>query len=249
MVSTTFIAAALSTLPLAFAYYPAANGTATAVSPPLPSGTGAGKPTYKVAVGQNGLTFTPDTVHAKVGEDVVFEFFPKNHTVVQASFDNPCNPLEGGIFSGFNFNTTAGAAVSSSRSGSLERSLTQLSRNKPSPSLSRTKSPSGSTAPRTSPSLTVPPAWSLSSTLPLKAPTPSTASSSSLRRPTFPHPQLPARAVDRSRFLALLELPARPTARAVLPPVLLLSRLVLRLRSRSVVRLVWWRSLLVFSCK
>jgi plastocyanin len=121
MVSTSFIAAALSTLPMAFAYYPAVNGTATAtaVSPPLPSGTGAGKPTYTVAVGQNGLTFTPDTVHAKVGEEVVFQFFPKNHTVVQSSFENPCNPLEGGIFSGFNFNTTTGAAVSFSRSFTL----------------------------------------------------------------------------------------------------------------------------------
>lgn len=111
MVSTSFIAAALSTLPLAFAYYPASNGTTT--YPPQPSGTGAGKPTYTVAVGQNGLTFTPDTVHAKVGEDVVFQFFPKNHSVVQADFNDPCNPSEGGIFSGFNFNVTNGTAVSS----------------------------------------------------------------------------------------------------------------------------------------
>jgi plastocyanin len=116
MVSTSFIVAALSTLPLAFAYdptYPSVNGTsmATATYAPLPSGTGASKPAHTVSVGNNGkLTFVPDTINAKVGEDVVFTFFPKNHTVTQSDFNNPCNPSEGGVFSGFNFNTTAGAA-------------------------------------------------------------------------------------------------------------------------------------------
>jgi plastocyanin len=117
MVSTTFVAAALSTLPLAFAYYPTANGTATPIRPPPPAGTGAGKPVQTVTVGQNGLTFTPDTIYAKDGEEVVFEFFPKNHTVVQADFKKPCEPIPGrGIFSGFRFNTTEGKAVRFSRS-------------------------------------------------------------------------------------------------------------------------------------
>jgi plastocyanin len=113
MVSASFIAAALSTFPLAFAYYPAPNGTTTLT--PQPSGTGVSKPVHTVAVGQNGLTFTPDTVHANVGDDVVFQFFPKNHTVVQADFNNPCNPSQNGIFSGFNFNVTNGTAVSSTK--------------------------------------------------------------------------------------------------------------------------------------
>ena len=246
MVSTSFIVAALSTLPLAFAYYPAANGTST--YPPLPSGTGAGKPAHTVAVGQNGLTFTPDTVQAKVGEDVVFQFFPKNHSVVQADFNNPCNPSEGGIFSGFNFNVSEGAAVSFPTSISLESLLTHFCRNKPSLSPSPTRSPSGSTARRTSPSPTAPPAWSLSSTLPQKAPTPLMPSSSLPRRLTHRLPRLPAPAADRSRLPALPEHPARPTTRAVHQPTLLLSRRVRRLRLRSAVRLVSSPSLLGSSC-
>lgn len=130
MVSKSSIGVALGALPLAFAAYPDAaypaaaatytsvtypvtNGTATSVS--APSGTGsAGSPTQTVAVGKDGLKFTPDTIIAKTGDEIVFEFFPKNHAVVQADFNNPCNPSADGhgIFSGF-IPSTAGRAVSS----------------------------------------------------------------------------------------------------------------------------------------
>ncbi|KAF2873716.1 Cupredoxin, partial [Massariosphaeria phaeospora] len=76
-----------------------------------PSGTGTASPSVQtVTVGQNGLTFTPDTIRANVGDAITFQFFPKNHSVVQADFNNPCNPKEGGIFSGFSFPTSAGPA-------------------------------------------------------------------------------------------------------------------------------------------
>ncbi|KAF1960931.1 hypothetical protein CC80DRAFT_489162 [Byssothecium circinans] len=119
MVSTSFVVAALSTLPLAFGQYSqaavnttsttqaatSARPTSTRASSTLvyrPSGTGGSKPAVQtIAVGQNGLTFTPDTVRAKVGEQIVFQFFPKNHSVVQADFKTPCKPSNGGIFSGF----------------------------------------------------------------------------------------------------------------------------------------------------
>ncbi|KAF2744982.1 hypothetical protein M011DRAFT_385142, partial [Sporormia fimetaria CBS 119925] len=55
------------------------------------------------------LVFTPDTIQANIGDQITFEFFPKNHSVVQADFNNPCNPKEDGIFSGF-FPTANGAA-------------------------------------------------------------------------------------------------------------------------------------------
>ncbi|KAI9686687.1 MAG: hypothetical protein M1820_010574 [Bogoriella megaspora] len=45
-----------------------------------------------VAVGQNGLTFTPSSFKAPVGSIVQFQFYPRNHSVVQGSFDNPCQP-------------------------------------------------------------------------------------------------------------------------------------------------------------
>ncbi|TVY42004.1 putative GPI-anchored cupredoxin [Lachnellula subtilissima] len=57
--------------------------------------------TIKVAVGQNGLTYTPNDITANAGDSVEFDFFPKNHTVSQSSFADPCHPLAGGFFSGF----------------------------------------------------------------------------------------------------------------------------------------------------
>ncbi|KAF2011642.1 hypothetical protein BU24DRAFT_426727 [Aaosphaeria arxii CBS 175.79] len=54
-----------------------------------------------------GLHFEPENVVAEVGDLVTFHFQAKNHTVVQSSFDKPCEPLAGGagFFSGFNFPT------------------------------------------------------------------------------------------------------------------------------------------------
>jgi plastocyanin len=108
MVSSTLIAALAGALPLVYAdyYYPSANATVSYA----PSATGTAKPSVQtVSVGKDGLVFTPDTITAKVGEEIEFQFFPKNHSVVQADFNNPCNPSEGGIFSGF-IPSPAGAA-------------------------------------------------------------------------------------------------------------------------------------------
>jgi plastocyanin len=60
----------------------------------------------------NGLHFEPENVVAEPGDLMEFHFLPKAHTFVQSSFDKPCEPLTGdsAIFSGFNFNTTAGEA-------------------------------------------------------------------------------------------------------------------------------------------
>ncbi|KAE8454129.1 hypothetical protein EG329_005053 [Mollisiaceae sp. DMI_Dod_QoI] len=57
--------------------------------------------TIQVAVGQNGLTFSPSDIKASVGQSVEFSFFPKNHSVTQSSFADPCHPLAGGFFSTF----------------------------------------------------------------------------------------------------------------------------------------------------
>ncbi|KAF7297760.1 RmlC-like cupin [Mycena kentingensis (nom. inval.)] len=55
-------------------------------------GHGAGK-THTIQVGANGLTFTPSNITADIGDVVIFEFHPKNHTVTQSSFAEPCKPL------------------------------------------------------------------------------------------------------------------------------------------------------------
>ncbi|KAG8774885.1 hypothetical protein FRC12_001774 [Ceratobasidium sp. 428] len=52
--------------------------------------------THKVTVGADGkLRYDPQYVHAKVGDYVKFEFHPKNHTVTESSFDEPCTGLTG----------------------------------------------------------------------------------------------------------------------------------------------------------
>lgn len=61
--------------------------------------------TIKVTVGSadgKSLTYTPNDITADVGTLVEFTFLPKNHTVTQSSFGDPCHPLDGGFFSGFN---------------------------------------------------------------------------------------------------------------------------------------------------
>ncbi|KAL1749059.1 Cupredoxin [Schizophyllum fasciatum] len=59
--------------------------------------------TFDVQVGgANGsLTFEPEAIYAAAGDQVTFHFNPKNHTVSQSSFANPCGLKEGGFDSGF----------------------------------------------------------------------------------------------------------------------------------------------------
>jgi len=63
---------------------------------------------HVVTVGNtNGsLTYSPDSITASKGDMVQFQFMPKNHTVTQSNFDNPCEPVSmhsnvTGVFSGF----------------------------------------------------------------------------------------------------------------------------------------------------
>jgi len=58
--------------------------------------------THEVTVGgPAGLVFTPDQVRANVGDMVVFTFLGQNHTATQSTFDLPCEPLAGGMDTGF----------------------------------------------------------------------------------------------------------------------------------------------------
>jgi len=58
--------------------------------------------------GSNGtLDFLPNNIKANPGDMVQFQFNPKNHTVTQSTFDQPCQPIQNnspnvtGFFSGF----------------------------------------------------------------------------------------------------------------------------------------------------
>jgi len=58
---------------------------------------------YDIQVGgaDGKLVYDPEAISAQPGDQVVFHFNPKNHTVTQSSFADPCGPKEGGLDSGF----------------------------------------------------------------------------------------------------------------------------------------------------
>jgi plastocyanin len=56
---------------------------------------------HDVKVGMDSTTFSPNTTTAAAGDTVTFHFYPAKHSVVQAAFASPCEPLAGGFFSGF----------------------------------------------------------------------------------------------------------------------------------------------------
>ncbi|KJA16243.1 hypothetical protein HYPSUDRAFT_148004 [Hypholoma sublateritium FD-334 SS-4] len=50
---------------------------------------------HRITVGANGaLAYSPPNITASIGDTVTFEFHPKNHTVTQSNFLNPCEPLQ-----------------------------------------------------------------------------------------------------------------------------------------------------------
>jgi plastocyanin len=63
--------------------------------------------------GTNGeLKFDPNSLKAAEGDTVTFKFWPKNHSVAQAAFNAPCQPLDEGFWSGYHA-TSNGASEES----------------------------------------------------------------------------------------------------------------------------------------
>jgi plastocyanin len=75
--------------------------SSTTAAPGASSSTASsGSAVHSVAVGMGGLSFTPSTISAKVGDQVEFTFVSSGHSVAAGSFGKPCAPAEGGFFSG-----------------------------------------------------------------------------------------------------------------------------------------------------
>lgn len=78
--------------------------TATTTSSPDKTTTLTGV-THSVVAGRGGaLLFDPENVVAEIGDIVEWHFLPKNHSVAQSSFGQPCIPdasLAQPFFSGF----------------------------------------------------------------------------------------------------------------------------------------------------
>ncbi|KAF8643873.1 hypothetical protein AX16_008889 [Volvariella volvacea WC 439] len=71
---------------------------------PLASALAAWATDITVLVGQDGLAFTPSSAMAQVGDNIIFEFRAKNHSVTQSTFADPCTRMTTpamGIDSGF----------------------------------------------------------------------------------------------------------------------------------------------------
>ncbi|KAK6334467.1 hypothetical protein TWF730_003681 [Orbilia blumenaviensis] len=70
-----------------------------------------GQTVHTVNVGAGGLNFSPDSITAKQGDTVQFVFRGGNHTVTQAAFDKPCNPVTRGFSSGFTGSTSESFSI------------------------------------------------------------------------------------------------------------------------------------------
>ncbi|MCJ1338704.1 hypothetical protein MMC09_003993 [Bachmanniomyces sp. S44760] len=57
--------------------------------------------TISVDIGNAGLKIEPNVVFADKGDIISFEFYPGNHSVAQANFDKPSQPLVNGFYSGY----------------------------------------------------------------------------------------------------------------------------------------------------
>ncbi|KAF3925295.1 hypothetical protein ABW20_dc0107403 [Dactylellina cionopaga] len=75
------------------------SGTTPAAATTTASGSSA---THTVTVGAGGgLVFSPNSITADKGDTIQFVFSGGNHTVTEAAFSKPCNPLTKGFTSGF----------------------------------------------------------------------------------------------------------------------------------------------------
>jgi plastocyanin len=79
--------------------------TTTVAAPATGTTVVAGGATHSVTVGgPQGLAFDPPQLSANPGDTVIFTFLSQNHTATQSAFDKPCEPLAGGMDSGFQAN-------------------------------------------------------------------------------------------------------------------------------------------------
>ncbi|KAI9755482.1 MAG: swr complex subunit [Chaenotheca gracillima] len=89
-----------------------ASSVASAAATSAPTGTasssgGVSVHVVKVSNKNKELVFSPADIKAAAGDMVQFQFYPMNHSIVQSTFDQPCQPIADnspgttGFFSGF----------------------------------------------------------------------------------------------------------------------------------------------------
>ncbi|KAK6513142.1 hypothetical protein TWF506_009308 [Arthrobotrys conoides] len=95
--TVTIFAAALATLYSTVSAAPTPTKNDITARQVAPSGA-----THSVVVGRGGLRFDPENIVAYPGDVVEFHYLPRNHSVAQSNFANPCQPIgPTAFFSGF----------------------------------------------------------------------------------------------------------------------------------------------------
>lgn len=91
---------ALLTLPTLGTAATTANTMTTKTSLTTSTTTFTGAATHTIQVGpkSNPHAYVPRNITASVGDVVVFEFYPTNHSVVKADYLAPCVPASDGLF-------------------------------------------------------------------------------------------------------------------------------------------------------
>ncbi|KAG5287958.1 extracellular serine-rich protein [Histoplasma ohiense] len=74
------------------------GGTGPIATPSPSIKTGPATHTISVAPKQSPHGYDPKSIEADVGDEIVFEFYPSNHSVVRADFNAPCVPASHDVF-------------------------------------------------------------------------------------------------------------------------------------------------------
>lgn len=79
---------------------PKPNPPPTTSKPTSTTTASAAAKTHTIKVGPKEAPheYIPHEVDAKVGDEIVFQFHPRNHSVVQADWRAPCVPADGDYF-------------------------------------------------------------------------------------------------------------------------------------------------------
>ncbi|KAJ6113382.1 hypothetical protein N7523_006699 [Penicillium sp. IBT 18751x] len=84
-----------------------ANSTLATTTTTTWTMTATGTATHTIQVGPKTSPhqYVPHSITANVGDIIIFEFYPTNHSVVKADFDAPCVPASGPVFWSGMFNS------------------------------------------------------------------------------------------------------------------------------------------------
>ncbi|KAK3077185.1 hypothetical protein LTS18_010992 [Coniosporium uncinatum] len=97
LLASTVVAQGSSTVSMsAMSMSGVATNTAPVAGTPTSGASGGLMTVHVIKAGNQagGLVFEPNSVTANVGDMVQFQFYPKNHSVAQSNFANPCMPIQ-----------------------------------------------------------------------------------------------------------------------------------------------------------